>query len=90
MKGLEDRLDGVHVGDLLCLQRTNEGTTDIVTGFVKKYSNEWVVLSHEAPKNKEPYLGTWNNWHVTNGDRRYFLQNFDTYQVIALPAIENK
>ncbi|MEK6864717.1 MAG: hypothetical protein AABX27_05465 [Nanoarchaeota archaeon] len=85
---LENKLDGVHVGDLLCLQHNETG--DNVLGFVTKYSDKFVVLSHESPKNKQLYIGTCNNWHVTIGDRRYLLRNFEAYQVIPLPAIEKK
>ena len=53
---LENKLDGVHVGDLLCLQH-NE-TRDNVLGFeVGKYSDKFVVLSHESPENKQLYIG---------------------------------
>lgn len=84
--GLEDRLDGVHIGDLLCLQ--NE-TGDSVAGFVTKYSNTNVVLSHEDPKNTDHYASRlFPRW--TKGNRKYLLAWFSQYHVIPLPPVEKK
>lgn len=79
MKKLENNLlEGVNIGDYLCLKAENE---DLVSGFVVKSTVGRVKLSHEHPKNKSPnYLHF--TLHITKGDRAYWLGDFSEYEVM--------
>jgi len=70
MKKLENGvLEGVNIGDSLCLKADNG---DIVGGFVVRMTPGKVKLSHEHPGNEDAYAVR-NLLNLTQGNRNYYL-----------------
>lgn len=81
MEGLENKLDGVHVGDLIRLHSPEFE----VGGYVTNFDPKQVRLSHENPFSKITGLSSWNRGYrstFTAGDRTYDLSVFKSYEVL--------
>jgi len=89
---LVDRLDGVHMGDMLHLVSeffwTGGSGEGHVVGYVVNYTSEEVTLSHQGPvtpenirhhveKNKWP-----KGYKLWAGNRTYSLDDFSRYEVL--------
>ena len=78
MEGLENKLDGVHVGDILMLHSPHLE----VNGYVVYFDVKKVKLSHENPFSK--FAGwraadkSYRNFHFKSGDRTYNLRLFES------------
>ncbi|MEA3378266.1 MAG: hypothetical protein U9Q69_01370 [Nanoarchaeota archaeon] len=79
-KGLENKLEGVHVGDFLLLEAENG---DFVSGYLREFSATRVQLSHESPTNQN-YYGNKYFPRLTIGNREYRLHDFEKYKVMNL------
>ena len=79
MDGLENKLDGVHVGDLILLQSSQLEAS----GYVADFSPKQVTLSHENPFSERSHK-ILNNQRseFSIGDRIYNLSHFKSYEVI--------
>ena len=84
---LVDKLEGVHVGDLLKLSNPELS----VVGYVLNYSSQYVKLGHENPLDHQRCHDskyTTDNFHspkggkLFRGDRTYYLRDFDDYETL--------
>jgi hypothetical protein len=81
MDGLENKLDGVHLGDLISLQSPQLEAT----GYVVDYNPKQVKLSHENPFSEMAGIESWDKDYrkgLFSGDRWYNLRKFESYEVL--------
>lgn len=83
MKGLENKLKGVSVGDLLSL-RSYEFE---VAGFVVNYDCRKIILSHENPFSELKFKGQSSSdakyrINMGVGDKTYNLSKFESFEII--------
>ncbi|MBI2673179.1 hypothetical protein HYX19_02870 [Candidatus Woesearchaeota archaeon] len=83
MKGLENKLKGVSIGDLLSLKSYEFE----VVGFVTHYDCRTAVLSHENPFSglKVKGLSSRDAEYRINmgvGDKTYNLSKFESFEII--------
>ncbi len=86
MEGLENKLEGVHVGDMLLLN----GKHHSVVGYVQEFRDNQVKLStqqsyklkEKEARIKELKLVSATPTTVFSGDRTYKLKYFHDYQVL--------
>ncbi len=93
MDGLENKLDGVHVGDLIILQSPELEAS----GYVVDFNPRQVKLSHENPFSEITGANAWGKayrggWFTsqTRGNRSYNLRKFESYEVIRQHKPEEK
>lgn len=79
MEGLENKLDGVHVGDLIRLQSRELD----VSGYVADFNPKQVRLSHENPFSEKSHkIGCTHRDELLIGDKKYNLKHFESYEVL--------
>ena len=86
---LSKRIKQMGIGDLILL--TNTYDNFIVAGFIKEYSHNAILLSHENPISNLTYHFRAGYGDSTNGDREYNLNSFNQYQILRkLAPMENR
>ena len=82
---LVDKLDGVHIGDLIHL----DGQRAPVVGYVQGYSMDTITLGIELPFHKiskdirkVSFMGKVPTTIFGNPSKRYHLKYFDSYEVL--------
>jgi hypothetical protein len=79
VEGLENKLDGVHVGDLVMLQSPQLEAS----GYVANFNPKQVTLSHENPFSEESHkISCIHRYDWSIGDRTYNLKHFKSYEVL--------
>ena len=96
--GLENRLEGVKIGDIILLENTTnsniepKGVVDIdygrftnVVGYVIDYGSKKIKLSTTDPYSDKPYDWGFLPWmKIINNSRpkTYELKDFDKYEIL--------
>ena len=84
-KGLEDKLNA-NVGDIVRLSGLSKtfGYYVEVAGYVKGCSDRVITLSCENPHTRTGRVQRdgWLMGFYTRGDRTYFLDEFDNYEIL--------
>ena len=83
---LVDKLEGVHVGDILKLSNAELS----VVGYVIDYSSQTIRLGHENPLDFKRWLKSSGKSSFRNpkggkllsGNRTYLLGDFDNYETL--------